>query len=176
MKRRPASGQLSLFDALATTPVAPARVRQDPTSPPKARPPEPLSPPYIVNGAFIMPYRPGETTAKQWFCVCDPSGAYRDALAILYAVIFREGSPVAISCPVLGQRWDALRDYGDDCIAPFYEAVYVYAAGILDVPQDTVPGLCYFTCAHSTETRAEQRDVPPLGSVRPEIMKQGAPA
>lgn len=163
-RRKAIPSRLTLFDAPAGPPV--------PVDQPAVLPPEPVAPSYIKHGAFRMPCRPGEQTALQWFCVCDPSGAYRDALAILYAVVFRDGKPVAMSCPVLGQRWDAVRDYLYDCVGPFYSAAYAYAVRILELPEADVPPLCYFTTAHSTETRAEQRDVPHLGDVRPKVARK----
>ncbi|WP_428558567.1 MAG: terminase gpA endonuclease subunit [Solidesulfovibrio sp. DCME] len=59
----------------------------------------------------------------------DPSGAPRDALAILYGIVEGKGGrPAAIVCPALGRRWVSRGSYCEDCLMPFYRAAHEQAA------------------------------------------------
>lgn len=147
--RKSLPGRLSLFDLLPP----PGAVQPEPT--PRPCPAEPVAQPQIVDGACVIPIRPDETTLLQWYCASD--GSCRNALAVLHATIFRDGAPVAIVCPIFGQRWDAVRDYGWDCVDPFYRALYPYVATQLGIPEGQFTDRAHLSVASQNETRPELR-------------------
>ncbi|MHC1791836.1 hypothetical protein [Solidesulfovibrio sp.] len=132
----------------------------------RASEPVVVEPPFMKNGALILPPSAVDCSNKNWFCVCDPSGAYRDAIALLYGTDQRKGQPVGIICPELGQRWDVKTDYCKDCLFPFYRAARAYAADTLGCSPEDLEGLTYVTIAWRGEERPILRDVPHLGAHR----------
>jgi len=115
-----------------------------------------------------------EVKSMQWRCYRAPDGSPRVALALLYAVVFRAGAPVAIECPVLERRWDAVTDYLRDSVVPFYAASSAYAAELLHLPVATAESLAFFTLAKAGETSPLLNDIDPLDSYWPADPIKGA--
>lgn len=170
-RRKPSKGQLSFFDLPAGKPT-PAAVKAvikaiaDPgvqticlTVDAPGRSAEEVMAHYAAPGAV-------NTSHKGWFCVRQPDGSPRDALAVLYGIEYDQGQPVAISCPALNRRWDRCgRAYCDVVLAPFYEAVSAYAAADLGLSKEALQGLTYVTVAWHGETRPILRDESHRGNV-----------
>jgi len=165
--RKSLPGRLSLLDLLPS----PATVPPEPAPQPVV-----IAPEFIRDDALIIPPCDVETSNKCWYCVCDPSGASRDAVAILYGVEYRKGHPFAIICPLLKQRWDTVLHYCDDCLFSFHRAARAYAADLLGLAPENLDGLTYTTIAWRNEERPILRDMPHRGNVRPRVAVEPAQA
>ncbi|MGE4536525.1 MAG: hypothetical protein AB7D37_05560 [Desulfovibrio sp.] len=189
MKRRPTPGQLSLFDTPGgmsasvrkTPPPAPPLDPKPMThDKPRRQSPQIIQPDYMRDGMLYLPKGIVQPPCMaNWYCVVSDDGK-RDALTVLYRIYNKndakelEDISGVLEIPILGKCWEDHGNWLQDVYSPAIDALEAYAAETLGTSILGVKLRHYLVVAHSQEQRFEQRDVPHLGTVRPQVRSEVA--